>query len=276
MPAPTLKVGTITIIPLSDGGFAPPVSNFLPTVSAEQWEPLKEYLNPDGTIPLNFGVFLISEDDTWTLVDTGMGGRPQSPGGRLLGELVKAKIEPEQITRVIITHLHRDHIGWNTVDRDGKPEVLFKNARHIVQRRDWEHFMQPEIKKDNPVVSLCAEPLQAAGVLDLIDGDQSLSAGISTLFTPGHTPGHQSVLVTSGDEKAIIVGDVTHTPAQLTHPEWSPAFDVDPTLSARTRADIWERIAQQGLKVCAGHFPYPSIGGVVGVEGKRRWQPMET
>ena len=274
MPAPMLKVGSITIIPLSDGSFGPPVANIFPSVSAEQWEPLKEYLNPDGTIPLNFGAFLIREGDSWTLVDTGFGGRPDSPGGRLLGELEKARLQPADISRVLITHLHRDHIGWNTVDRDGKPEVLFKNAPHIVQRKDWEHFTQPEIKEQQPVIGLCAEPLQEAGVLELIDGDRSISSGISTLLTPGHTPGHQSILVSSGDEKAIIIGDVAHSPAQIVHSDWSPAFDVDPALSAKTRAEVWDRIEQQGLQVAAGHFRYPSIGGIVRVEGKRRWQPV--
>lgn len=274
MTQPTLRVGSITIIPLSDGATTGPVGDIFPSVSAEQWQPLREYLAPDGALPLNFGAFLIREGETWTLVDTGFGGRADSPGGKLLAELDRAQVRPEQITRLIITHLHLDHIGWNTVDRDGQPAVLFTNARHLVQRKDWEHFTQPEVKQQLPVIGLCAEPLQAAGVLDLIDGDRDLSAGISVLFTPGHTPGHQSVLVSSGDEKAIILGDVSHTPAQVVQPEWSPSFDNDPELSARTRAEVWERIEQHGLKVAAGHYPYPSIGSLVQVAGKRRWQAL--
>jgi glyoxylase-like metal-dependent hydrolase (beta-lactamase superfamily II) len=274
MPAPMLKVGSILVIPLSDGGFAMPADAFMPSVSAEQWEPVKEYLNPDRTIPLNFGAFLIREGESWTLVDTGFGSREGSPGGKLLGELEKAKLQPGDISRVIITHLHPDHIGWNTVDRDGRPEVLFKNARHVVQRKDWEYFLQAEVKGEAPHIGLCAEPLEPAGVLDLIDGDSSISAGISAILTPGHTPGHQSILISSGEEKAIIVGDVTHTPAQVVNPDWSPVFDVDGELSAKTRKALWERIEQQGLKVAAGHYAYPSIGSFVRVEGKRRWQPV--
>jgi glyoxylase-like metal-dependent hydrolase (beta-lactamase superfamily II) len=274
MPAPMLKAGSIIIIPVSDGSFAPPVANIFPSISAEEWEPLREYLNPDRTIPLNFGSFLICEGDDWTLVDTGFGNRQESPGGRLLGELEKAKLQPAAISRVIFTHLHRDHIGWNTIDHDGRPEILFKNARHVVQRKDWEHFMQPAVKEAQPSIALCAEPLEGSGLLELIDGERSISAGISAFCTPGHTPGHQSLLVSSGDEKAIILGDVAHTPAQVVRPDWSPVFDVDAVQSARTRSEVWDRIEQQGLKVAAGHFAYPSIGGLVRVEGKRRWQVM--
>jgi len=274
MPAPTLKVGSITIVPLSDGDLSLKAADIFPAVTPTMWETVSEYLNPDGTMALNLGSFLIHERDSWTLVDTGYGGRPGTRGGRLLDELEKARLRPDDVSRVIITHLHGDHIGWNTIDRDGKPEVLFKNARHIVQRRDWDHWIQPAMFPDRPLLELCAVPLEAAGVLDLVDGDQLISAGISTLLTPGHTPGHQSILVTSGDEKAIILGDVTHVPFQLLYPEWRPSFDTDPELSARTRSEVFDRIEQQGLKVAAGHYPYPSIGGIVRVEGKRRWRPM--
>ena len=93
-------------------------------------------------------------------------------------------------------------------------------------------------------------------------------------MTPGHTPGHQSILVSSGGEKAIILGDVSHTPVQILHPDWSPTFDVDPDLSSRTRSDLFDRIEQEGLTIAAGHYPYPGLGGIVRVEGKRRWHPL--
>lgn len=275
MPAPALTVGAITVIPLSDGGFAPPASAMMPNVTAEQWQPVKEHLNADGTIPVNVGSFLIREGDTWTLVDTGLGNRQPAMGGKLLDDLKKAEVTPEQINRVIITHLHLDHIGWNTIDRDGKPEVVFTNARHIVQRKDWEYFAQPDVKKDQPAIALCADPVEAAGLLDLIDGDQSISSGISTLVTPGHTPGHQSILIASGNDKAIILGDVSHTPAQIVNPDWCLSFDVDQKAGAETRGALWDRIEQQGFTICAGHYPAPGIGGIVRVEGKRRWQAIE-
>jgi glyoxylase-like metal-dependent hydrolase (beta-lactamase superfamily II) len=210
------------------------------------------------------------------MVDTGIGGRGGRGGGmpmgRLMGELEKVKVSPDQISRVLTTHMHADHIGWNTIDRDGKPDLVFKNARHIVQRKEWEYYTRPDAVKDNPIIGLCVLPVMEAGLMDLIDGEQTISAGISSLFTPGHTPGHQSFLISSGGEKAIIAGDVTHTPAQVAHPDWSPEFDFDPKLSAQTRASVFDRIDQEGLRVCAGHYPYPSIGAIIRVEGKRRWQ----
>lgn len=275
MPAPMLKVGEITVIPLSDGGFTPPPSGFMPSVPVEAWNDpeAKQYLTPEGNVPLNFGMFLLVRGGSYTLVDAGVGGRGGGmPPGKLPGELEKAKVSPDQIERVLITHLHLDHIGWCTVDREGKPETLFKNARHIVQRKEWEYWTQEHIKKDNPVIGLCAEPVHAQGLVDLVDGDVTVAPGISSLFTPGHTPGHQAFLINSGGEKAIIMGDVTHSMAQLEHTDWNPGFDVDPATSQQTRAQVFDRIEREGLKVCAGHYPYPSIGTIVRVEGKRRWQ----
>jgi glyoxylase-like metal-dependent hydrolase (beta-lactamase superfamily II) len=274
MPLPTLQVGSITIISLSDG-----VSPSLPTVTWPNIQPddlsyLSGFLQPDGMYHMNYGSFLIREDETWTLVDTGYGTRPDSKGGDLVPELGRAGVEPREIERVIITHLHGDHVGGATADVDGAPVPVYPNARHIVQREDWVYFQQPAVKAERPVIGLCADPLEPAGLLDLIDGGKAISTGISTFLTPGHTPGHQSVLISSGGEKVVILGDVSHSPIQLLHPDWSSPFDVDPIESAQTRAKLFERIEQEGLTVAAGHYPYPGFGGIVRVEGKRRWHPV--
>jgi len=263
-------VGAVTIIPLSDGDFALPATRVFSSTREEDWSPYREFLTADGQLPLNIGAFLLNEAGEWTLVDTGYGGRG-GPGGKLPGEIEKVGVRPEQIRRVIITHLHSDHIGWNTVDRDGRAEVLFKNARHILQRREWEYYTQPDVLAQNPAVETCVKPVEAAGLLELIDGDAVITTSVSALLTPGHTPGHQSLLINSGNEKAIITGDVTHTPVQIAQPEWSPTFDHDPEESARTRLALFARIEQEGLRVCAGHYRYPSIGNIVRVEGKRVW-----
>jgi glyoxylase-like metal-dependent hydrolase (beta-lactamase superfamily II) len=274
MPLPRIKVGSITVISLSDGSMTAAPANVWPSVPTDAWQPYQEHFSPDGTLPFNLGSFLIREDDTWSLVDTGFGNRPDTRGGGLDAELQRAEVSPDAISRVIITHLHGDHIGGNTIDVDGKPVPAFKNARYVLQRADWDHYQQPDRKSASLPIVLCADPIHEAGLLDLLDGGQSLSAGISTILTPGHTPGHQSVLISSGDQKVVILGDASHTPIQLSEPDWAPSFDFDPAQSSRTRADLFDRIEQEGLTIAAGHYPYPGFGGVVRVEGKRRWQPL--
>jgi glyoxylase-like metal-dependent hydrolase (beta-lactamase superfamily II) len=274
MSQPTMQVGPITIVALSDGARPQLPADIWPKVPADAWAAHGEYLDANGMLMFNYGSYLILEDDVWTLVDTGYGNRPDSPGGGLLPELDRAGVSPDQISRVLITHMHGDHIGGNTVDRDGKPVPTFKNARHVIQRADWTFFQQPDIKQDRPVVALCGDPIEEAGLLDLIEGSQSISGGISTVPTPGHTPGHQSILVSSGEEKVIILGDASHSPVQILQPDWSPPYDTDPVLSAQTRASLFERIEQEGLKVAAGHYPYPGFGGIIKVEGKRRWHAL--
>jgi glyoxylase-like metal-dependent hydrolase (beta-lactamase superfamily II) len=274
MPQPQIKVGPITVISLSDGSMPSAPAAVWPQIPADSWRPYREFIGPDGNLAFNLGSFLIREGDAWTLVDTGFGNRPESRGGGLAAELEQAGVSPDEISRVILTHLHGDHIGGNTIDVDGKPVPAFKNARYVLQRADWTHYQQPERKSTSLPIVLCADPIHEAGLLDLIDGSQALTAGISTLLTPGHTPGHQSVLISAGDEKVVILGDASHTPVQVSEPGWSPQYDFDPAQSARTRADLFDRIEQEGLKIAAGHYPYPGFGGVVRVEGKRRWQPL--
>src|SRR3954464_10782203 len=139
MPGTSLEVGSIKIVPLSDGGFTPPSTMFFPNVTDEQWEPVKEFRNSDGTMSVNFGAWLIAEGERWTLVDTGMGQR-NGGAGLLMPALQEAGVSPDDISLVVITHLHLDHIGWNTVDTDDGVELVFKNARHVVQRVEWDYW----------------------------------------------------------------------------------------------------------------------------------------
>jgi glyoxylase-like metal-dependent hydrolase (beta-lactamase superfamily II) len=270
-----LKVGAITVVPLSDTTFAMPPRSFMSAVPDDAWQTAREYLNDEGALPLNVGCFLLQDGNSWSIVDTGVGPRgagflPAGQVGKLDQELKKAGVSPEQIECVLSTHLHLDHIGWNTVDRQGAPQPFFPNARHVIQRKEWEYWTQPEVKANNPVIASCAEPVYAAGLVDLIDGDITLTPAVSLLFTPGHTPGHQSVLIASGGEKAIIMGDLTHNPVQIEHPEWGGSGES--LQSADTRAAMFDRIEREGLTVCAGHYLYPSIGTIIRVDGARRWQ----
>ncbi|HLZ72744.1 MAG TPA: MBL fold metallo-hydrolase [Dehalococcoidia bacterium] len=273
MSAVSCRVGALTVLSLRDGAVAATPAQFFPAVSPAAWTADETaYLRADGRFAMNLGCFLVHEGESWTLVDTGNGTRPGSYGGKLLNELQAEGVAPEQIACVIITHLHADHAGGNTVDRDGAAVPLFPNARHVVQRRDWE--ARAEHARDFPDLDRCLDPIAEAGLLELIDGDAAVTAAISVLLTPGHTPGHQCVLLASGDEKAMIIGDLAHTPVQLNHPDWPLAAELEPAQAARSRAAVFDRVEGEGLLLCAGHFPHPSMGNVIRVAGRRRWQSL--
>jgi glyoxylase-like metal-dependent hydrolase (beta-lactamase superfamily II) len=264
-----LRLGSLTVVSLSDGALAAPAAGFFPAVPATAWVEEAAFLNADGVFGMNIGCFLIREGESWTLVDTGDGTRPGSCGGKLLAGLRAAHVSPDDITRVIFTHLHGDHIGGTTADCEGQAQLVFPHARHIVQRQDWEAL--PQLAASAPQLRRCVDPVMEAGLLERIDGDVALTPSISLLLTPGHTPGHQCVLLSSHGEQAVIIGDLAHTPMQLNHPDWQPGTEFDPEQAVRSRAALFDRIQQEGLTLCAGHFPYPSIGTVVRVAQRRRW-----
>lgn len=270
----TIQVGNVELAALSDGGFERPPQQFMPDVPVQAWEPYRaQHLDADGNIRLNLGCFLVRSGGRTVLVDTGIGGRGGGfPPGRLMDELKAVGVAPEQIEQVVITHMHFDHIGWNTVDRNGRPEVTFPRARYVIQRREWEYWSGEESAKQT-METLCY-PVERAGQLDLVDAEHRPTAELTMLSTPGHTPGHVSILIRSGGEGAVILGDVAHNPVQVTEPDWSIVADVDKDLGRQSRHALWERIAAEGLRVAAGHFRPDSFGRFVRLEGKQMWQGL--
>ena len=116
-------------------------------------------------------------------------------------------------------------------------------------------------------------PLEGLNVLDLIEGEYDVTAEVKTLPTPGHTPGHISLMIASAGETAFILGDVAHSPAQAQYTDWSPGFDVDPDLARTTRHSALDRLESDGTLVASGHFPQPGYGRFVRSGERRIWQP---
>ena len=268
-----MRVGNVEIVALSDGGFSPPLARFMPEVPAEAWEQYRaQHLDAEGNLRLNLGCFLVRSAGRTILVDTGIGGRGTGnfAPGRLLDELRGAGVSPDDIERVVITHMHFDHIGWNTVDREGHPVPTFPRARYVIQWREWEYCAGPESAEQT--MATLAYPVDRAGQLNLVDPNHHPTPELTMLPTPGHTPGHVCVLISSGGEHAVILGDVAHTPVQVTEPDWSIAADVDKELGRQSRRALWDRIEAEGLRVAAGHFVPPNFGRFVRVEGRRFWE----
>jgi glyoxylase-like metal-dependent hydrolase (beta-lactamase superfamily II) len=264
-----VRIGSATVISLSDTEQPYPAT----TVYHEAGDALSAYaglLTEAGEVLLNFACFVIQADGRTVLVDTGWGPGYQ---GRLLDELDGAGIRPEAIDAVIFTHLHGDHIGWNIVQDGDESRPRFSRARYLVPEADWHHYRsQPEMP------ALFREqilPLESLGVMDLVDGDHVLSPSVTTVATPGHTPGHLSVAVTSGGEHGFILGDVVISAVDAQEPGWVNRFDWDQDLAVRTRNAVVDRLERERSLVGASHLPKPGLGRFVRRDGRRTWEGID-
>jgi glyoxylase-like metal-dependent hydrolase (beta-lactamase superfamily II) len=178
------------------------------------------------------------------------------------------------VDTVFFTHLHPDHVGWNLSQSGANPRPMFPRARYVVHEADWTTFKQPEVQAMMPF-SFWEEtlgPLETLGVLDLLAGEQALTSEITAISTPGHTPGHMSLAIASGGQRALIMGDVAIHPAQVTETEWSALFDMDQQLAAQIRKQVLDQVEVDHTTLVACHFPEPGFGHLVRVEGRRYWQ----
>ncbi len=278
MPDYSVKVGDAQIISVSDGHihFAP--SDFFPSVESSEWDAYADQLTPDGLIRMNVGSFVIRVGDDVALVDTGLGEGDHpfdnSEWGLLASDMAGKGVSPDEITAVIITHLHRDHVGWNMVEEDGAPTPFFSNARYYIPKADWDVFTRRAGMRMFAYIAEQVTPLMELGLIEFVEGEQPIGDHLTALPTPGHTPGHTSVLVSSAGESAVVLGDAAHIPVQAHHTDWSPRADTDPELSSQNRADLFDRMEKDHSLVISGHFPVPGFGRLVRVEGRRYWQAL--
>ncbi|HEX5365860.1 MAG TPA: MBL fold metallo-hydrolase [Acidimicrobiales bacterium] len=229
----------------------------------------ERFLGEGATMPLSFHTFALAVGDRRILVDTGCGnGKPRtgltaSMFGDLdtpyLGRLGDAGFPPEEVDTVVCTHLHVDHVGWNTTLVDGRWEPTFPHARYLFVDRDVEHWARQDEEMHAAAFADSVRPVMEAGLADLVPPDHVVCPEVRLEPTPGHTPGHASVVVASGGASAVITGDMAHHPFQLAVPTRSSFADTDPVLAARTRQDFVDRYADTGTLVLGTHFS-PTAG----------------
>jgi glyoxylase-like metal-dependent hydrolase (beta-lactamase superfamily II) len=256
-----MRIGDIEIVALQDGeAKVSPTDAYAGTTDSD-WAPHRRWLTHDGLLDIPIGCFLIRTGDRRVLVDAGLG--PYSgngfTGGRLLDELGAHGVRPRDITDVVLTHLHFDHVGWTTQ----KGSIVFPAATYRCHTGDWRHFVEggDAARKLRPV----------EGRLETWDGATTLAPGLDTLPTPGHTPGHTALIVSSGDERAMLLGDATHCPVELDESEWDGMGDVDPALARRTREALFRELESTGTPAAAAHFPGLAFGRVLRAGGRRGW-----
>ncbi len=274
-----IRVGNVEIMSLSDGMLEFDVCNFFPTIPQEHWSAHGSHLTAAQKVRFNLGSFLVRSDGRTILVDTGLGPKPadapETPWGQLLDEFTAHGVKPEAIEMVVMTHLHRDHVGWNLRSQGGKYAPTFPNARYWMSAKDWEACHQPDVQRERfPNAPSCVWPLAEMGLMELMDGEYTLTRELTAIPTPGHTPGHMTILITSQGERALILGDVAHNPAQVHETDWVSRADMDAEQTRSTRRALMERLEREGMVVAAGHFPAPGFGKVVRLGGRRYWQVL--
>ncbi len=260
-------VGDVAIAPVFDGqAFENPREVLLrPTFEGDPWAHHSHLLNAEGQLELTMGAYLIRTGDRLMLIDAGVGmiDNGQFKGGGLLTSLLELGVEPADVTDVILTHLHFDHVGWAT----RKGEIVFPNATYRCHSADWHHFVERDgadagaIKKLSPITPQ----------LELFDNDHTVASGVDLRHAPGHTPGSVIVIVSSGTDRAMLIGDIAHCPAELTENDWEAVFDVDRDLARRTREALAAELEGSTTLVGAAHFPGLQFGRLLTGEGQRSW-----
>lgn len=263
---PRLRIGSTEIIALADGEgpFFAPRTDVFPDATAAQWAEVDRYdpgaVDAEGRWRLQFRAFAIRGDQGLTVVDGGIGPAdgPAASWAPVPGVLPRslgaAGIDPAEVDTVVLTHLHTDHVGWAVVTEADGRRPYFPNAEYLLQQAEYDALdaLNPQLRET------LTDPLAAAGRLRLLDGDTPLRTG-RAVATPGHTPGHQSVLVGEGRELALVTGDLLVHALQLLHPELAYAHEVDPEAARRSRERMLSSEADTTLHLATPHLTEPFI-----------------
>ncbi len=236
------------------------------------------YFSRSGRLLLSVHSFVVRDGDRTIVVDTCAGAEPRRPleGDPAFLERLDAAIDGGlgSVDTVLCTHLHFDHVGWNTRLEGGLRVPTFPNARYLFARAELASLDDDDhAAVREPAVA----PILDAGLADLVETDHVLTPNLRLLPTPGHTPGHVSVAIASQGRRAVITGDVMHTPLQVALPELtSGPFDADASAATATRARFLDEHGDGACLLLGTHFPPPTGGVVQRVGAGRRFVPPDT
>jgi glyoxylase-like metal-dependent hydrolase (beta-lactamase superfamily II) len=278
------KIGNVTVTSVAELDDAPiPGQLVIGAASAEAIQEIG-WLHPNfadaaGNILLRIQALIVESAGRRIVVDTCLGNdKPRindffaNLHTPFLTDMAAAGFAPGSIDAVICTHLHVDHIGWNTMLVGGAWVPTFPSARYYFSRVDTEYWATtPSI--DGEIFADSVQPILDAGQADLVDPPFAVTDEITMVPTPGHSPGHSSVRIVSGGEEAIITGDLMHHPSQCAQPAWASNFDEDVPMSETTRRAFLEEHADHDVLVIGTHFAAPTAGHIVRDGESYRFQP---
>lgn len=249
---------------------------FFPETRLQEWEHHKNWLQPrfqdpaSGRLIFTVQSFLLRTLHHTILIDACVGNHKQrkvaswnmTTRGIFLKRLTDAGIRVDDIDYVICTHIHQDHVGWNTRMQEGRWVPTFPKATYIISRKEYDHW-QNMAQPPNQAFADSVLPVVEAGQAALVTSDFVIDDEVWVESTPGHTPDHMSVHLESNGTKAIITGDVIHSPVQCVEPDWVMFADFDRDLARQTRRSFLEQYCENDVLVCVTHFPSPSMGHIV-------------
>ena len=276
---------TVSRIVEYEGPIFPPGFLF-PDADDETLHKNADWLRPafidldSGNLIMSFHSYVVRTPRHTILVDTCLGNHKHRPqrdfwhmrDGPYLADLATMGIAPEDVDFVMCTHLHVDHVGWNTRLIDGRWVPTFPNARYLFGRRELEHWQSvaaadPDAPVNHGSYQDSVLPVVEAGQAVLVDDGHTLDDGIWVEDAPVHTPGNAMIRLKSAQGNAVLTGDTIQHPLQLARPDWSSAFCDDPALSRESRTRLIEGAADTDTLVLTGHFPDPVAGRIVSAEG---------
>ncbi len=237
------------------------------------------YIGDKGNLKAQVQSFVIKSNGKYILIDTCNGNHKERPGMSTWGNLntnflekfTHIGIDPDKIDYVACTHLHFDHVGWNTKLENGKWVPTFKNAKYLFSKEEYEYWIKKpenEVEDDHNGIADSVVPVVEAGQAEFVSDDHKLDESIRFIPTPGHTPHHISIAIESKCQKAIITGDVMHHPCQIAETSWTTLADTLPEQTIQTRIGFLMKYANTETLILGTHFPYPVAGYIVEEDGK--------
>lgn len=274
------QVGAVTITKIVEAESPIPLTLMLPKATAEELAAIDwigPFVDARGRLVLSVHGLVVKTPERTIMVDTCVGNDRQGRGvptwnglqTRFLEDFRAAGFRPEAVDTVLCTHLHSDHVGWNTHLVDGTWVPTFPNARYLLERGEYEHWRADGEPGTEAMLADSITPVRDAGLLELIDvgAGYRVCDEIELIPTPGHTPGHVSVRIVSEGEQALITGDFMHHPSQIARPDWSASSDFDAVLGEKSRRATLDACCEAGALVIGTHFPGPTAGRLRRVGG---------
>jgi glyoxylase-like metal-dependent hydrolase (beta-lactamase superfamily II) len=252
------------------------MSRLIPDATSQRLDELEwlapHFVDEDGRMVGSIHALVVTTPGKTIVIDTCVGNDKQRRNADFhglqtdfLSDLRAIGVDPDSVDIVLCTHLHIDHVGWNTKLEQGRWVPTFPNARYLFGEKEYQHWSRPdhgalERLDVEAVLADSVQPIIDAGLAELVATDQRVCREVRLIPTPGHTPGHVSVLIESRGESALITGDFLHHPCQFAHPEWPSSPDSDPEKNHATRLDMYQRFADSPTLIIGTHFAGPSAG----------------